>query len=103
MFEKTIYKRSRTRKMKTIPLKENPNVSNHPNQTNNHKSIKIATQTDNPTNIGKETTPLDPNRIENPFENTQSVTSIPLSNLYKVLNENFISEAIRLYNQSSRF
>ena len=64
--------------------------------------MKIATQKDNPTNIGKGTTPLDPNWIENPIDNTQSVPSIPLSNLHKVLNENFISEAIRLDNQSDR-
>ena len=88
--------------MYNIPLQENHNVSNHPNQTNYPKSITIATQTDNPTSIGNGTTPLDPNRVENPFDTAQSDTSIPLANLHKVLNENFISEAIRLHNQSNR-
>ena len=87
--------------MNTIPLQENSNVSNHPNQTNNPKSITIATQTDSPTNIGKGTAPLHPNRVGNPFDNTQSVTLFPLSNLLKVLNENFISEAIILDNESN--
>ena len=84
------------------PLQENPNVSNQPPQLNCSKSNNIATQTDNPSNLGKGTTPLDHNRVKNPFENTQADTPIPLQNLHKVLNENFISGAIKLDNQSNK-
>ena len=101
-FKKTIHKRPRAKKMNNIPLQESPNVSIHPNQTIYPKSITIATQIEKLTNKGKGTTPLDPNWVENPFDIAQSDTSIPLANLHKVLNENFISEAITFDNQSNR-
>ena len=88
--------------MKNTPLQEIPNISNQPHQTTYPKSITIATQTDIPTNLGRGTTPLDPNRVEKPFDIAQSDTPTLLANLHKVLNESFISEAIRLDNQSNR-
>ena len=84
------------------PLLENTTVSNQPQQLDRPRSVTTATQTDIGNNLGKGTTPLDPTRVKNPFENTQSENNIPLSNLHKVMNENFISEAIKLDNQSNR-
>ena len=84
------------------PLQENNIISNQPQQLDPPKSITTSTQTDNQCNLGKGLTPLDPSRVKNPFENTHSENNIPLSNLHKVMNENFISEAIKLDNQSNR-
>ena len=84
------------------PLQENTTANNQPQQLNPPRSVTIATQTDTDNNLGKGLTPLDPTRAKNPFDNTQSENNIPLSNLHKVMNENFISEAIKLDNQSNR-
>ena len=95
-----IHKRPRAKKMS--PLQENNIVSNQPQQLDPPKSITTSTQTDNQCNLGKRLTPLDPSRVKNPLENTHSENNIPLSNLHKKMNENFISEAIKLDNQSNR-
>ena len=58
-------------KMNTIPLQENSNDGNQLTPVPiNPTAITIATQTDNPTNLGKGTKPLDPNLVKNPFENS---------------------------------
>ena len=101
-FDLPIHKRHRAKKMNNTPLQEISNVSNQPHQSTYPKSITITTQTDNPTNLGRGSNPLDPNRVENPFDIAQSYTPTPLTNLHEVLNVNFISEAIRLDNQSNR-
>ena len=88
--------------MINTPIQENTTVSNQPPQLNLPKPITTATQTDHQCKIGKGLTPLDPNRVKNRFDDTQSDTNILQSNLHKVMNENFISEAIKLDNQSNR-
>ena len=99
-FNKPIYKRPQIKKMN--PLQENTTANNQPQQLNPPRSVTIATQTDTDNNLGKRLTPLDPTRAKKPFDNTQLENNIPLSNLHKVMNENFISEAIKLDNQSNR-
>ena len=99
-FDKPIHKRPRVKKMN--PIQENTTVSNQPQHLDPPRSVTTATQIDIDNNLGKGITPLDPTRVKNPFENTQSENNIPLSNLHKVMSENFISEAIKLDNQSNR-
>ena len=64
--------------------------------------LPLAPKTETPSNIERGTEPLEHNWLKNPFDNPHSDIHIPLSNLSKVLNENFISEAIRLDNQRNK-
>ena len=83
-FIKPIRKRFRSKKMKLIPLPENPNVGNQSTPVPiNPTAITIATQKDNPPNLGKGIEPLDPNRMKSPFENSQTdvLTSLYIKSL----------------------
>ena len=90
--------------MNTIPLQSNQTLINTEEEFQiNNNSVTIGTQTENTSNVGKGIEPLDPNRVENPFDKAQLVeTPIQLSNLHKVFNGNFFAEAIKLDNQSAR-
>ena len=90
--------------MNSIPLQNNSNlVNNNVDIQQNPNSITIGTQTDNSSNIGKGTETLDPNRVINPFDNSQPGSNpLQLTNRHKVMNVHFIAEAIELDNQSSR-
>ena len=89
--------------MNTVLHQSNPNLVSNDSETQaNKNSITIGTQTDNLSNIGNGTGPLDPNRADNPFGETQpGENPIQLSNLHKVLNKHFIAEATKLDNQST--
>ena len=90
--------------MNTFPLKRKQTLINTEEELQiNHNSVTIGTQIENTSNIGKGMEPLDPNRAENPFDKAQpGETPIHLSNFHKVLNDNFIVEAIKPDNQSAR-
>ena len=90
--------------MISIPLQNNSDLLNNDNAIpQNSNSVTIGLQNEQTSNIGRGTEPLDPNRAKKPFEHPQpGNNSLQLANFYKVMNEHFITKAIKLDNQSCR-
>ena len=68
-FDQNIVKRFRAKnKMNSIPLQSNQTLINtHGESQPSHNSVTIGIQTENLSNMGKGTEPLNPNRVKTPI------------------------------------